>query len=222
MGKRRRNSDSYDYPSLAEIEWDEGAPAVAAADALFATTRRRLLGLLFGQPDRSFHIRELAEASGSGYGATHRELQRLLQAGLIRVDVGRLHMLRACPDCVIYAELVGLVRNSFGLADPLRDAFNLVADRIQVAFVFEGMDIEPGLRRPIELLVVSAAAAADWAGIDYAAHVAQPRLRRCLRLLIATPEELREPRWFLGQVLAQPRVWVFGDEGRLAAMTSGP
>jgi hypothetical protein len=26
----------------------------------------------------------------------------------------------------------------------------------------------------------------------------------------------------VGQALAQPRVWVFGDEARLAAMTSGP
>jgi len=210
-----------DYPSLAELEQDEGAPPATSADALFALTRRRVLGFLFGQPDRCFDIRELAELSGSGYGATHREVHGLLHAGLIRARTRHCGLqLHANPDCVIFNELVALVRNSFGLAAPLREAFRLVVDQIALAFVFEGLDSEPGLRPPIELLVVSGSE--DGSGIDLAARFAERRLRRAVRVLMVGAGELREPRWFLGQALARPRVWVFGDESRLAAMTSGP
>jgi len=209
-----------DHPSLAELEQDEGAPETPAA-ALFPTTRRRMLGFLVGQPDRSFHIRELAELSGSGYGATHRELQSLLQAGLLRADLrngsARVY---ANPESPIYGGLVGLVRNTFGLVAPLREAFSLVAQQIQLAFVFEGLDCESGSRPPIEMLVASGSG--DWSGIDLAGKVAERRLQRGLRLLVVRPEELREPWCFVEQALAQPRVWVFGDEARLAAMTSGP
>ena len=39
------------------------------ADALFPGTKQRVLGLLFGQPSRSFYANELIGLAGSGSGA---------------------------------------------------------------------------------------------------------------------------------------------------------
>jgi hypothetical protein len=41
-----------------------------AADALFSRTQQRVLGLLFGQPDRSFYATELIGLAGGGSGAS--------------------------------------------------------------------------------------------------------------------------------------------------------
>jgi len=55
-----------------------GMPTVASkrakqqtslADALFSTTQQRVLGLLFGQPDRSFYATELIALAAAGSGA---------------------------------------------------------------------------------------------------------------------------------------------------------
>lgn len=55
------------------------------ADALFSGTQQRILGLLFGQPERSFHADELITLTSSGSGAVQRELARLANSGLVVV-----------------------------------------------------------------------------------------------------------------------------------------
>jgi hypothetical protein len=62
----------------------KAAPATAhtgLADALFSTTQQRVLGLLFGQPGRSFYANELIALTGGGSGAVQRELARLAHSG---------------------------------------------------------------------------------------------------------------------------------------------
>lgn len=51
------------------------------ADALFSTTQQRVLGLIFGQPGRSFYANELMALTGGGSGAVQRELARLAHSG---------------------------------------------------------------------------------------------------------------------------------------------
>ena len=53
------------------------------ADALFTKTQQRVLGVLFGQPERSFYASELIRAAGTGSGAAQRELAKLEESGLI-------------------------------------------------------------------------------------------------------------------------------------------
>jgi DNA-binding MarR family transcriptional regulator len=54
-------------------------------DALFSSTQQRVLGLLFGQPNRSFYANELIALAGSGSGAVQREVKRLAESGLVTV-----------------------------------------------------------------------------------------------------------------------------------------
>ena len=59
--------------------------STSLAAALFSGTQQRVLGLLFGQPDRSFYATELISLAGVGSGAVQRELARLAQSGLVTV-----------------------------------------------------------------------------------------------------------------------------------------
>jgi len=79
------------------------------ADALFSGTRQRLLGLLFGQPSRSFHATELIGLAGSGSGAVQRELANLAQSGLVTVRaVGNQKHYQANAESPIFAELCAI------------------------------------------------------------------------------------------------------------------
>ena len=51
---------------------------LSVADALFTGTQQRVLGLLFGQPARSFYATEVIGLAGMGSGAVQRELARLV------------------------------------------------------------------------------------------------------------------------------------------------
>ena len=78
------------------------------ADALFSATQQRVLGLLFGQPQRSFFTSELIALAGGGSGAVQRELRRLEESGLVTLSrVGNQKHYQANADAPIFVELCG-------------------------------------------------------------------------------------------------------------------
>lgn len=72
-GRTRANAQSSYIPVQLGIQ--EAPPSkTSLADALFATTRQRLIGLVFGQAGRSFYATELIGLTRTGSGAVQREL----------------------------------------------------------------------------------------------------------------------------------------------------
>lgn len=85
------------------------------AGALFSSTRRRVLGLLFGQPGRSYYATELIGLAASGSGAVQRELARLEQSGLVTVQrMGMQKHYQANPGSPLFAELCAIFRTVAG------------------------------------------------------------------------------------------------------------
>jgi predicted nucleotidyltransferase len=113
------------------------AEHVSLADALFAKVQQRVLGILFGQPDRSFLSKDVIAAASSGTGAVHRELRRLTASGIITVrSTGWEKHYQANRQSPIFEELRSLVVKTVGLVDPVRDALLPLAERIRVAFIY--------------------------------------------------------------------------------------
>ena len=68
----------FNMPKMGTIEQPDPLHQPASmADSLFSSTRQRVLGHLFGQPERSFFANELIGLVGAGSGAVQRELKRL-------------------------------------------------------------------------------------------------------------------------------------------------
>lgn len=81
------------------------------ADALFSTTQQRVLGLLFGQPGRSFYATELIALAGAGSGGVQRELAWLARSGLVTVSrIGTQKHYQANPGSVLFDELCSIAR----------------------------------------------------------------------------------------------------------------
>lgn len=108
-------------------------------DALFSSTQQRVLGLIFGQPERSFFATEVIARVHAGSGAVQRELKKLADSGLVTVTrIGNQKHFQANAAAPIFGELCALVRKTVGLAEPLRKALApavAVAD-IDVALLY--------------------------------------------------------------------------------------
>lgn len=131
--------------------------ATSLADALFTTTQQRVLGLLFGQPSRSFFASELIELTGSGSGAVQRELKRLTSSGLLTVKrIGKQKHYQANPDSPVFDELCALVRKTVAMVEPIRQALAPLARKIERALIYgsviKGTDTASS---DIDLLVVA-------------------------------------------------------------------
>ncbi|MBN1394813.1 MAG: winged helix-turn-helix transcriptional regulator [Pirellulales bacterium] len=86
--------------------------------ALFGKARLRVLSTLFGRPDGSMYLRQLAREIGMGLGAVQNEVRRLTEAGiLLRSKRGNQVYYQANRTCPIYAELRSLMLKTAGAAD---------------------------------------------------------------------------------------------------------
>ena len=97
-------------------------PPASLADTLFSSTQQRVLGRLFGQPDRSFYATELI-AAGGGSGAVQRELARLEASGLVESSrIGNQKHYQANRQSPIFEELHGIVLKTAAAEGGLRVA----------------------------------------------------------------------------------------------------
>jgi predicted nucleotidyltransferase len=191
------------------------------ADALFSKVQQRVLGVLFAQPSRSFYVKEVIALASSGAGAVQRELARLESSGLVTsTPVGRQRHYQANSESPLFQELHSLALKTFGLVDVLREALEPMARQIDAAFVF-GSVAKGGdtAHSDIDVFVISD-------GITYGdlfglVEGASQRLGRKVSPTIYDRKEFlrqrREKNAFVTRVLAQPKLWLIGDERSLGA-----
>ncbi len=111
--------------------------ASALGDLLFGQTRGRILALLFGRPDQSFYIRQIARETRTSAGSVQRELEALANVGLIqRTDSGHQVYYQANHNHPVYPEIHALVAKTVGVFQLIRAALAPLADRISQAFVY--------------------------------------------------------------------------------------
>jgi predicted nucleotidyltransferase len=194
-------------------------PTSAIASALFTPVQQRVLGLLFGQPQRRFQSAELIRLARGGTGAVHRQLQRLEAAGLVVVShEGNQKYYMARQDSPVFPELHGLIQKTVGVAEPLRAALEPVSKQIQVAFVYGS--VAKGNERAgsdLDLLIVSDTL--TYPEAYEALQEAEAAIARTVNPTVMTPEEWRKKRTapdsFAKRIAAQPKLFVLGDEHAL-------
>jgi predicted nucleotidyltransferase len=195
--------------------------APGLADALFGKVQQRVLGVLFGNPRRSFYANEVIALARSGTGAVQRELRRLETSGLVTVTrVGKQKHYQANSGSPVFEELRAFVLKTVGLADVLRAALAPLSRDIRVAFVYgsiaKGQDTAAS---DVDLMVVSDRV--THADLFTALEQATAQLGRKVAPTIYSSKELskrvKQENAFVTRVLAQPKLWLIGDERDLVA-----
>lgn len=205
-------------PKMGKLRKGDGGLR-SMSDALFSTSQQRVLGLLFGQPARSFYASELIGLAGGGSGAIQRELLRLELSGLATVRrVGSQKHYQANPDSPLYAELVSIARKTVGLAEPLREALSSLAKEVDAAFVYGSVARnEDTARSDVDLLVLSDTL--EYADLYGVLEPLTVRLGRPVNPTVISRQELARRRKagsaFMKRVLEQPKIWVIGSEREL-------
>jgi predicted nucleotidyltransferase len=92
---------------------------MGVAETLFTRTQRRVLGLLFGDPENSYYANEIVRFSGTGIGATQRLLEQLAGAGLLVVTRhGNRKHYQANREAPVFDELRGIALKALDTTAP--------------------------------------------------------------------------------------------------------
>jgi predicted nucleotidyltransferase len=189
------------------------------ADALFTKTQQRVLGVLFGQPDRSVYANELIRMAGTGSGAAQRELARLADSGLVvSRRVGHQKHYQANTDAPLFDELRSIVLKTVGLAEPLRAALQPLSSSIRAAFVYGSVaKAADRATSDIDLMLVSDSL--SYGEVFRALERAATQLGRPVNPTVYTAAEFAKrtsgENAFVARVLEQPKIWIIGGEDDL-------
>lgn len=194
------------------------------ADALFGKTRRSVLALLFGQPDKAFYAREIIAAAGSGASQVQKELDQLTRAGVLtRERRGNQVYFRVNQDAPVFAELSGLVAKTFGIAELMRAALAPLRDLIESAFIYGSVARgEHHASSDIDVFLVGDILLSQLA---LPLSEAETKLGRQVSTTILDRKEfasrLKKRDHFVSKVLAGPKVFLIGDEVHLKDLRAG-
>jgi len=196
-------------------------PSISIGNALFTKTQQRVLGLLYGKPERRFYTNEIVRWADMGRGTIRRELERLVSAGLlVSTREGNQLYYRANPANPVFNELVGIVRKTFGIVEVIRAALAHVDDQLVLAFIYGSIaKHEDSASSDIDLMVISDTLA--YADVMTALSDAEPLLGRPVNPSIYTVEQLNDKleqkNAFLTRVMEQPKLWVKGSDDDIGA-----
>jgi predicted nucleotidyltransferase len=204
---------------LFQVQHATTMPGLSIGDALFGKTQQAVLGLLFGQPGRSFYLREIVAAVGAGISQVQQELVHLTAASLVtREPRGNQVWFQANPDSPVFAELKSLIAKTSGIADVVREALAPSTRQIKVAFIYGSVArAEHDASSDVDLMVVGSIAPSRLAAPLLAI---EPRIGRPVNLVVFGAAEvrqhLRDQDHFLSSVMKQPKIWLIGSDADLA------
>ena len=189
---------------------------LSLADALFPSTRQRVLATLFGRPGRSFYAAEIIALARAGSGSVQRELADMTQVGLLTcTKVGHQKHYQANSASPVFNELCSLVLKTVGLADALRQALVPLASQISMAFVFGSIaKAQDSAHSDIDVLLVSNTL--SYGDVFAALEPASQALSRTINPALYTDADFKARQLsdnaFITRVMQQPKIWLIGQE----------
>lgn len=188
---------------------------MSVADALFSDSQLRIFQWVFGQPQRSYHLSELRRLTGLGSASLQRELNKLVDAGLLRsVRLGNLRTFQANRESPVFEELVALTRKTLGVQPMLQKVLKPLAPKVDTAFIYgsvaKGTDTA---KSDIDVMVVGKNL--TLAKVLELVVPLEAQLGRKINPTVFTPAEFRRRREerdsFVNRVLVQPTLPLIGD-----------
>ena len=189
---------------------------LSLADALFPSTRQRVLATLFGRPGRSFYAAEVIALARAGSGSVQRELADMTQVGLLTcTKVGHQKHYQANSASPVFNELCSLVLKTVGLADALRQALAPLANQISMAFVFGSMaKAQDSAHSDVDVLLVSNTLI--YGDVFVALEPASQALSRSINPALYSEADFKARKLsdnaFITRVMQQPKIWLIGQE----------
>ncbi|MFN8546689.1 MAG: nucleotidyltransferase domain-containing protein [Candidatus Eisenbacteria bacterium] len=195
--------------------------------SLFPRAQRRVLDLVFLQPDQAWYRSQLARTLGVPASSLQRPLAGLVSAGvLLTVADGNRLYYRVNRESPIYVELHSLLVKTSGVIGVLREALEPHASRIDAAFVYGSFARgDESASSDVDLFIVGSLRLAE---VTPALRAAAARLSREVNATVHTPAELaskaRARKHFIIRTLDGPKLFVLGtkdDLARLAGAETG-
>jgi predicted nucleotidyltransferase len=162
----------------------------ASLEAIFPSIRAGVLSAALLEPRRWWFMSELARHLGSGPSSLQRELESLVNSGILeRREDGRRVYFRANAGSPVFRDLRGLVEKTAGVVPALASALESFGDRIELAFVYGSIARgEERVSSDVDVTIVGSVRQID---LVPALRKLEDRLGREVNATLFSPQEFR-------------------------------
>jgi uncharacterized protein len=190
-------------------------------DLLFGQTRSRILALLYGMPDQTFFVRQIARKIGTSVGSVQRELETLSEVGLLnRTTIGRQVFYQANSRHPAFADVRSLIAKTTGIFHQLRSALAPLGSQITFALVYGSIargDEDAG--SDVDLMIVGNVTLDEvLAQLSPVENVVGRPINPTVYSLKEFKTRIKDGNHFLTSVLHGKKIVLIGDEDELGKM----
>ena len=183
-------------------------------DALFSKSKQKVLTLLFGKPDQCFYTNEIVRWAKVGTGSVQRELERLVDAGLLlRTKTGNQNHYQANSTAPIFNELVAIVKKTFGISQPITEALQLLDARLTLVFIY-GSVAKGSETASSDIDIMLVGHDLEYGEVVACLEPVEEMLNRPINPTLYAPKDfnqrLAQGNHFLSRVMSQPRLMIKG------------
>lgn len=198
-----------------------GTNSKSLGDLLFGQTRGRVLALLYGMPDQTFFVRQIAREIGTSVGSVQRELETLSEVGLLnRTTIGRQVFYQANSHHPAFADVRSLIAKTSGIFHQLRSALATLASQIVFALVYGSIargDEDAG--SDVDLIIVGNVTLDDvLAQLTSVENAIGRPINPTVYSLKEFKAKVKDGNHFLTSVLHGKKVLLIGDEDEFRKM----
>ncbi len=182
---------------------------------LFTKTQQRVLGILYGQVERSFYLNQLVRLADMGKGTIRRELEKLATVGILTTTkLGNQTHYQANRDNPIFSELHSIVKKTFGIVGVLSDALQEILPQVDFAFVYGSVAKgSENVNSDIDLMLVTSDL--SYSELLEKLEPAEKILGRKINPTIYNKQELLDrivnKQSFISRILSQNMLWLHGE-----------
>ena len=188
---------------------------MSLAHALLSDSQARLWRWVFGRPEQAFHLNELKRLTGLGSASLQRELNRLVQAGLITShSLGNLRLFKANSQSPIYGELVAMTKKVLGVSSELLRVLEPYQHRLAWAAIYGSVaKAEDTAHSDIDVMLVGdklrLSDVLNW--LAPAEQELQRKINPTLYTVSDFVKRLNEPHSFVNKITRQPHEVLIGN-----------
>lgn len=192
-------------------------------NALLSPIQRSILAATYGQPEKWWYMRELANVANRTPSSLQRDLKALSSSGILRTrkDGSRLYY-QAETDSPIYEPLKLLIERTIGVREEIRSLIESFSDRIETAFIYGSTAREDDtVKSDIDVIIIGSIGLADIAG---KLRKLEHRFKRELNVKCYNRSEfdskIKDRNHFVLSILNEDKIFLIGNEDDLARSDS--
>lgn len=181
-------------------------------------TTRKILGLLFSNPNDKFYIRQLERLTDEPVSAVRRELKKLETSGLLlSKEEAKVKYFWVNKENPIYEDLKRIILKTQAIGDTLRNLIKKIPG-IKIAFIYGSVaKSEENITSDIDLMIIS-----DIDSIKIHSKISkiEDKIKRTINYNLIGEKELKTKKTdFLKRVLKEKKIFLIGTENELQKFT---